>query len=872
MANFSEADATKPTNPNEIPRIPKDLKLISGDDTFSISSSGQYSVVGGRGVNTLKIDYSKIPVNYGIRNSSELPNNPAFTNKARSGSFYTSEKPPSQKSGGNLVTFSGIHKFNITGTKFDDHLRGAEYKDTLVGGAGNDILYAYPGEGDILDGGDGIDLLAADYSLKADRTPETRDQKISNTGRSRLPNGTTITRIEVFSITTGRGNDTITLTGNYNDYISTGIGNDTISAGGGNDKLYGGDGNDKINSGFGKDDVSGGAGTDILVVNYSTAQYGIRSSHSLRTGTGTIYSSPTGQKTDATNSVTYLGIEQLNVIGTSLADELYSGKFSDTLNGGAGNDTLYAYPGEADRLDGGSDTVNGLIRASVNSTTLDSSSETDLLIADFSSVNQSQSIFNEDTCTLSNGTTITNIEAFYLKTGSKDDNIDLTGDYDDVISTGSGNNRISTGGGNDKLDGGKDKDILIGGNGNDYLDGGSGNDTLIGVNPQAGLPGQGEIDTLIGGIGTDRYSLGAGGAGGKVYYLGNSGTVPALTEITVDQIIAIMPSANRKLVEKYIAPLNQAMKEFNITTAVRQQAFLAQIAVETGEFKDLIELGNKDNPGRGVLQLTETSPNSATGYTNYEFIGDYVEEVISGKDIVVKQVVHKNEKNVKIVDNIKTVDGQEVGKTLGDKVRANPNLILEDPLLGCRMSAAYFDLWGCNQLADQSITDKKTDKGEFYQISQIINLGPNDKKVPLAADKRYDYFKKAQGIIKVPAWSYLYDTDYAIIENFDPLQDKIVVSGESKYSKDLGQVGKVGISDKSGQFANYDLVKNQIMLGSNSANPIFNGKTKTVSIAYDLDGSGGLSDADDIIAVITGTDNFGVGRENKGILDAITFA
>jgi Ca2+-binding RTX toxin-like protein len=652
MANFTEADATQPTNPNEIPRIPKDLKLISGDDTFSISSLGLYSVVGGKGVNTLKIDYSKITVNYGIRNSSELPNNPAFTNKARSGAFYTSEKAPSQKSGGNLVRFSGIYKFDITGTKFDDHLRGAEYKDTLIGGAGNDILYAYPGEGDILDGGDG----------------------------------------------------------------------------------------------------------------------------------------------------------------------------------------------------------------------------TDLLIADFSSVNQSQSIFNKDTCTLSNGTTITNIEAFYLKTGSKDDNIDLTGDYDDVISTGSAKDRISTGGGNDKLDGGKDNDILIGGNGNDYLDGSSGNDTLIGVNPQAGLPGQGEIDTLIGGIGKDRYSLGAGGARGKVYYLGNSGTVPALTEITVDQIIAIMPSANRNLVEKYIAPLNQAMKEFNITTAVRQQAFLAQIAVETGEFKDLIELGKKDNPGRGVLQLTETSPNSATGYTNYEFIGDYVEEVISGKDIVVKQVVHKNEKNVKIVDNIKTVDGQKVGKTLGDKVRANPNLILEDPLLGCRMSAAYFDLWGCNQLADQSITDKKTDKGEFYQISQIINLGPNDKKVPLAADKRYDYFKKAQGIIKVPGWSYLYDTDYAILENFDPLQDKIVVSGESKYSKDLGQVDKVGISNKSGQFANYDLVKNQIMLGSNSANPIFNGKTKTVSIAYDLDGSGGLSDADDIIAVITGTDNFGVGSKNTGILDAITFA
>lgn len=98
---------------------------------------------------------------------------------------------------------------------------------------------------------------------------------------------------------------------------------------------------------------------------------------------------------------------------------------------------------------------------------------------------------------------------------------------------------LSSGSGNDTLNGGAGNDILIGGAGNDYLVGGAGNDILIGINANSvavsktngvvvlqistsGNPGQGEIDTLIGGDGADKFIL---SDSNNVYYNdGNAAT------------------------------------------------------------------------------------------------------------------------------------------------------------------------------------------------------------------------------------------------------------------------------------------------------------------------------------------------------------
>lgn len=98
--------------------------------------------------------------------------------------------------------------------------------------------------------------------------------------------------------------------------------------------------------------------------------------------------------------------------------------------------------------------------------------------------------------------------------------------------------------------------------------------------------------------------------------------------VSREQLSLVMGSASSDLIEKYLVPINEAMKIFGITTPLRIAHFLAQIAHETGELKFSEEissgaqyegrrsLGNTQPgdgerfKGRGLLQLT--------GRSNYE--------------------------------------------------------------------------------------------------------------------------------------------------------------------------------------------------------------------------------------------------------------
>ncbi len=87
------------------------------------------------------------------------------------------------------------------------------------------------------------------------------------------------------------------------------------------------------------------------------------------------------------------------------------------------------------------------------------------------------------------------------------------GDGDDVLGFSSthdeiGNDELHGGTGNDKLYGGTGDDWLHGGTGNDLLEAGNGNDLLTGVQWDNWNAGKGEIDTLTGGAGADRFVLG----------------------------------------------------------------------------------------------------------------------------------------------------------------------------------------------------------------------------------------------------------------------------------------------------------------------------------------------------------------------------
>ncbi|MCW9683459.1 calcium-binding protein, partial [Dolichospermum planctonicum UHCC 0167] len=212
------------------------LKGGAGDDILNpgYSQGSTDTVDGGDGNDLLQVDYSNktsasVGIHLGFQN-----NNVIYHRSGTNGDNYE------------LVKFSNIERFDITGTQYDDAFEGRSGNDTFNGGAGNDFLDGGDGN-DILDGGAGTDTQIGgkgDDTYIVDSTTDTVTEN-ANEGIDTIQSSVTLTlatNVENLTIT---GTAAINGTGNAGNNVITGNGaNNILDGGAGIDTLIGGTGDD----------------------------------------------------------------------------------------------------------------------------------------------------------------------------------------------------------------------------------------------------------------------------------------------------------------------------------------------------------------------------------------------------------------------------------------------------------------------------------------------------------------------------------------------------------------------------------------------------------------------------------------------------
>jgi Ca2+-binding RTX toxin-like protein len=377
--------------------------------------------------------------------------------------------------------------------------------DTLNGDGGNDTLYA--GRGDLVDGGEGTDLLVATLAWRT--AGITLDLSVDPGAALGAALGSTIRGVELFNLGLTAFADTLT----------TSSGADTIDGGGGDDILTGGAGANTLIGGLGRDLLRGGDGADIL----GASQY--------RLG--------------------FLILQNDRYVNSSKLDD---GEI-DTVEGGEGNDTIHIGYGDNADGGGGTDTLSLTLIARTSGVNVD------MAVGGLAALQAVQggtltSIESFGTIGLTNYDDVMRIAHAGSVYGQGGDDLIYGNELAQLLTGDAGNDRIEAFGGNDTLRGGDGDDHLLGGDGNDSLDGDAENDgsqnpvTATGADILDGgagvdtLNGAAGDDTLIGGIGNDTLN---GGTGTDVAVFSGNRSAYTVTVITGNTVRVVGPDGTDTL-------------------------------------------------------------------------------------------------------------------------------------------------------------------------------------------------------------------------------------------------------------------------------------------------------------------------------------
>ncbi|NKE45753.1 calcium-binding protein [Roseomonas frigidaquae] len=424
----------------------------------------------------------------------------------------------------------GVESYAVTGSAFADRFTGGTWNDRFVGGLGNDTALGGLGDDtlfgedghDRLEGGNGQDALLGDAGNDSLRGGNGRDQLYGGTGNDRLygDNG----EDQLFGdagndlLEGGAGLDTLR-GGDGNDVLRGGTEDDSLAGGAGADTLDGGSGNDVIEhwSGEGADSIQGGSGLDRLVL------HGISGSF-IAKAADVVNVLADGTRILGIESYSIDGTEQANLFAGAAGDDVLNGfAGADTLRGGGGQDLLMGGEGQ-DLLEGG-DGDDFLIVGAGGIDTLRGGAGTDTARIDRFTYSDAidYRFTGAATATLSDGTTLTDIEVVEIDTAYGDD----------VLAAGTAQRVVfNAAGGNNSLTGSAGDDVLTSGNGNDTIRAGAGMDRIIDGGGNDSIDaGDGDDDVRVdGAAGHSRIRL---GAGNDVVYL-NAGGGSAGGAYTVD--------------------------------------------------------------------------------------------------------------------------------------------------------------------------------------------------------------------------------------------------------------------------------------------------------------------------------------------------
>ena len=570
--SFTWADGTSVSNIELL-----NLTTGSGDDTVTFANTtiaGTQSFNGGAGNDTAIVDFSafssKVTAstyysNYFIGTGPYVSSYPYYsyevwltnvenvTISGGAGNDFLDRT----SAGGNNTLYGNDGNDDLRAGSGNDYLSGGAGNDylsdtggnnTLLGGAGDDNIYVSGSGSNTIDGGDGVDTLTFYRPTLTDpATVNVVSDGDGSTYAFTLPDGTSVSNVELLNLTTGSGDDTVTFAnttiagtqsfnggaGNdtaivdfsafsskvtastyYSNYfigtgpyvssypyysyevwltnvenvtISGGAGNDSLdrTSAGGNNTLYGNDGNDDLRAGSGNDYLSGGAGNDYL------SDTGGNNTLLGGAGDDNIYVSGSGSNTIDGGD----GVDTLTFYRPTLTDPATVNVVSD----GDGSTYAFTLPdgtsvSNVELLNlttgSGDDTVTFANTTIAGTQSFNGGAGNDTAIVDFSAFS-------------SKVTASTYYSNYFIGTGPYVSSypyysyeVWLTNVENVTISGGAGNDSLdrTSAGGNNTLYGNDGNDDLRAGSGNDYLSGGAGNDYLSDT---------GGNNTLLGGAGDD---------------------------------------------------------------------------------------------------------------------------------------------------------------------------------------------------------------------------------------------------------------------------------------------------------------------------------------------------------------------------------